>query len=62
MLSATIASVMESFGKLREPEMERLVEVTEVATTLTKLVLVVNVIAPLENCMSGVPVTEFAEE
>ena len=58
MVSATMASVMELFGKDREPETFKLVVVTDVATTFVKLVLVVNVIAPLENCMSGVPVTE----
>lgn len=58
MVSATIASVIELFGNDKEPATARLVEVTEVATTLMKLVSVVNVIAPLANCMSGVPVTE----
>ena len=61
-MSITIASVILLFGRFRVPETARLVEVTEVATTLVKLVLVVKVIAPLENCMSGVPVTELVPE
>lgn len=57
-----MASVMELFGKFNAPDTYKLVEVTEEASTFVKLVLVVNVIAPLENCMNGVPVTEFAPE
>lgn len=64
-MSATIASVILLFGKLSEPETYRLVEVTDVpvmfvAVTLVKLVLVVKVMAPLLNAISGVPVTELA--
>ncbi len=53
-----MASVMELFGNASEVRTAKLVVVTEVAATFVKLVLVVNVIAPFENCMSGVPVTE----
>ena len=58
IVSATIASVIELFGKFKAPETYKFVEVTLPAEILVKLVLVVKVIAPLENCMSGVPVTE----
>ena len=44
------------------PETKRFVEVTLVEVTLVKLVFVVKVIAPLENCINGVPVTTVAEE
>lgn len=54
------------FGKLSEPDTYKLVEVIDVpvmfvAVTSVKLVLVVKVMAPLLNAMSGVPVTELAE-
>ncbi len=53
---------MELFGNDKEPATARLVEVTEVATTLVKLVFVVNVMASLANCINDVPVTVVAEE
>ena len=65
MVSTTIASVMELLGKLRDPETFKFVEVTEVPeaeakeSRLLKLVLVVKEMAPLANCISGVPVTEL---
>lgn len=58
MVSATMASVILSFGNDKEVRTAKLVVVTEVATVLVKLVLVVKVIAPLLNAISGVPVTE----
>lgn len=58
IVSATIASVILSFGNDKEVRTAKLVVVTEVATVLVKLVLVVKVIAPLLNAISGVPVTE----
>lgn len=64
-MSATIASVILLFGKLSESDTYKLVDVTDVpvmfvAVTLVKLVLVVKVMAPLLNAISGVPVTELA--
>jgi len=53
-----MASVILSFGNDKEVRTAKLVVVTEVATVLVKLVLVVKVIAPLLNAISGVPVTE----
>ena len=57
MVSTTIASVIELPGNERAPDTYKLVEVTEVAERSVKLVLVVMVIAPLLNCINGVPVT-----
>ena len=61
IVSATIASVMLLFGNDNDVSTAKLVVVTEVAVMLVKLVLVVKVIAPLLNDISGVPVTELFE-
>ena len=62
MVSTTIASVILSFGNDKEVRTAKLVVVTEVATVLVKLVLVVKVIAPPVNCIKDVPVTLFDPE
>ena len=56
-----MASVIELFGSESDVRTAKLVVVTEVAVMLVKLVLVVKVMAPLLNDMSGVPVTELFE-
>lgn len=59
----TITSVTELFGKFSVAPTLRLVILALVILELTKVlvvntVLVLKFIAPLENCMRGVPVTE----
>ena len=57
-----VALVDEALMMLEVPDIYRLVEVIEVAEMVMKLVSVVKVIAPLENCIKAVPVTTVAEE
>lgn len=57
IVSTTIASVTELEGNDKALVTAKFVVVTLVAVTAVKLVLVVTVIAPLLNCISGVPVT-----
>lgn len=56
-----MASVIELFGSESDVRTAKLVVVTEAAVMLVKLVLVVKVMAPLLNDISGVPVTELFE-
>ncbi len=68
----TFRPVILALVKLALPETYRLVEVTLAAfryviveliiVVVVKVVLVVNAIAPLENAISGVPVTEVELE
>lgn len=75
--STTSASVTELLGRSKAPltyrlvvvalveetlVAKKLVEVMEVAVKVVKEVSVVKVMAPLENCINGVPVTEVADE
>lgn len=67
MVSTTIASVIELFGRLNDPERLKLETLSEVMVELAKVevvntVLVVKVIAPPANCIKGVPVTLFDPE
>ena len=57
-----VALVDEALMMLEVPDIYRLVEVIEVAEIVMKLVSVVKLIAPLENCMNCVPVTTVPEE
>ncbi len=62
-----MASVMELFGRLKDPERLRLETLSEVMVELAKVevvntVLVVKEIAPPANCINGVPVTLLVPE
>jgi len=60
MVSGTMASVTELFGKFKAPETYRLVVVAEVTVRPVKTVVEEKVMVPAINCIIGVPVTEVA--